>query len=242
MRLLSERTCWRSVYISDLEKGTSLTVLELEVDGIFISPSRSKLFIRLGIVTVTSFLVLFLPFLPPFAPLSAVLDPITRIFPFNRGLFEDKVANFWCATNVVLKWKLWAPQGALIKLSTALTAFGFLPAVMTLLYSGYKLRVQPVTEEEKTKPHPPRQTPILPLLPYALLTSSLSFFLFSFQVHEKTILIPLLPMTLLLSGSSPGELTFELGMLMNNLAVFRYGPSSTVSASRSPSLAACGHS
>ncbi|TFK88205.1 glycosyltransferase family 57 protein [Polyporus arcularius HHB13444] len=192
---------------------------------VYLGPREgSKLFIRLGIVTVTSFLILFLPFLPPFAPLSAVLDPITRIFPFNRGLFEDKVANFWCATNVVLKWKLWAAQGALIKLSTALTAFGFLPAVMTLLYSGYKLRIEPVTQEAKTTPQPPKQTPILPLLPYALLTSSLSFFLFSFQVHEKTILVPLLPMTLLLSGSSPGELTFELGMLMNNVAVFSMWP------------------
>ncbi|KAI0699297.1 ALG6, ALG8 glycosyltransferase family-domain-containing protein [Cerioporus squamosus] len=192
--------------------------------GILPPGKVSKLFVRLGIVTVASFIVLFLPFLPPFAPLSAILDPITRIFPFNRGLFEDKVANFWCASNVVLKWKLWVPQGALIKLSTALTAFGFLPAVMTLLFSGYKLRMQPGTQDDKTRQLPPTQTPILPLLPYALLTSSLSFFLFSFQVHEKTILVPLLPMTLLLSGSSPDELTFELGMLMNNVAVFSMWP------------------
>ncbi|RPD62340.1 glucosyltransferase [Lentinus tigrinus ALCF2SS1-7] len=192
---------------------------------VYLGPSAgSKLFIRLAIITILSFLALFLPFLPPFAPLSAILDPITRIFPFNRGLFEDKVANFWCATNVVLKWKLWAPQGALIKLSTALTAFGFFPAVATLLFSGYKLRVQPATGDEKSTSFLPKQTPILPLLPYALLTSSLSFFLFSFQVHEKTILVPLLPMTLLLSGSSPEEVTFELGMLMNNVAVFSMWP------------------
>ena len=38
---------------------------------------------------------------------------------------------------------------------------------------------------------------ILPLLPYALLTCSISFFLFSFQVHEKPTLVPLLPLTLL---------------------------------------------
>ena len=197
----------------------------------------SKLFIRLGITTLLSFLVLFLPWLPPFAPLRAILDPITRIFPFNRGLFEDKVANFWCATNVVLKWKLWAPHGVLIKLSTALTALGFLPAVATLLFSGYKLRVWSTTEispgkttrnETKTDEEAPAKaaapappTPLLPLLPYALLTSSLSFFLFSFQVHEKTILVPLLPMTLLLSGSSPDEQTFQFGMLMNNVAMFR---------------------
>ncbi|PIL22484.1 hypothetical protein GSI_15173 [Ganoderma sinense ZZ0214-1] len=208
---------------------------------LYLGPSEgSKLFIRLGITTVTSFLILFLPWLPPFAPLRAILDPITRIFPFNRGLFEDKVANFWCASNVVLKWRLWAAQGVLIKLSTALTALGFLPAVATLLFSGYKLRVWSTAEmspgktanDEKkvdervpanaTTPAPP--TPLLPLLPYALLTSSLSFFLFSFQVHEKTILVPLLPMTLLLSGSSPDEHAFELGMLMNNVAMFSMWP------------------
>ena len=64
--------------------------------------------------------------------------------------------------------------------------------------------------------------PFLPLLPYALLSSSMSFFLFSFQVHEKTILIPLLPLTLLLSGSSGDSETFEWAALVNNVAVFRY--------------------
>ena len=64
--------------------------------------------------------------------------------------------------------------------------------------------------------------PTLALLPYALLTSSLSFFLFSFQVHEKSILLPLLPATLLLIGaeSGTGE-DREWGILFNNVAVFR---------------------
>ncbi|KAI0670836.1 glucosyltransferase [Trametes maxima] len=182
----------------------------------------SRLFVRLALVTIASFILLFLPFLPPLAPISSILHPVTRIFPFNRGLFEDKVANFWCATNVVLKWRFWASQGFLVKLSAALTAFGFLPAVVTLLYSGYKFQVTTPSDDIKAKPVQP--TPLLPLLPYALLTSSLSFFLFSFQVHEKTILVPLLPMTLLLSGSSPEEQTFQLGMLMNNVAVFSMWP------------------
>lgn len=33
---------------------------------------------------------------------------------------------------------------------------------------------------------------------YAMINSSLGFFLFSFQVHEKSILLPLLPVTLVL--------------------------------------------
>jgi alpha-1,3-glucosyltransferase len=49
----------------------------------------------------------------------------------------------------------------------------------------------------------------------------MSFFLFSFQVHEKTILVPLLPLTLLLSGAAPTEDAFLWGALGNNIGVFR---------------------
>jgi hypothetical protein len=49
----------------------------------------------------------------------------------------------------------------------------------------------------------------------------MSFFLFSFQVHEKTILLPLLPITLLLSGAPVGSSVYSWGVLVNNVAVFR---------------------
>ena len=177
-----------------------------------------RLFIRLAFVTTSTFLLLFLPFLPPFASFSAILNPISRIFPFARGLFEDKVANFWCASNVVFKWKAWASRGLLVKLSTFFTASGFLPAVVGLLRAGiqhsHNLKRQFAAVKKE-------QTPFLPLLPYALLSSSMSFFLFSFQVHEKTILLPLLPITLLLSGASVDSTVYSWGALVNNVAVFR---------------------
>ncbi|GJE98268.1 glycosyltransferase family 57 protein [Phanerochaete sordida] len=182
----------------------------------------AQLFFQLAATTVATFALLFLPWLPPFAPLSAMLEPIGRIFPFQRGLFEDKVANFWCASNVVLKWRIWMNAPALIKLSAGLTAAGFLPAVVVMLYCGYRLGVASQTAQDlKEIPKPTsRPAPVLPLLPYALLTSSMSFFLFSFQVHEKTILVPLLPLTLLLSGASNNSFSFKLGALVNNVAVF----------------------
>ncbi|KAF8123074.1 glucosyltransferase [Mycena galopus ATCC 62051] len=176
-----------------------------------------KLFIRLALVTSVSFIVLFLPFLPPFAPISAILDPISRIFPFARGLFEDKVANFWCASNVIFKWKNWASSAFLIKLSAVLTALGFLPNVLVFLRIAWQTQLP---QGAKASPH----TPLLPLLPYALLTSSMSFFLFSFQVHEKTILLPLLPITLLLSGAPIDSTIFGWGALANNVAVFSMWP------------------
>ena len=182
----------------------------------FLGSVSGRLFIQLGIVTSATFILLFLPFLPPLAPITNVLDPITRIFPFNRGLFEDKVANFWCASNVAFKWKNWASPEALIKFSTALTVIGFLPGVAGLFRGSIISRP---TSKHEAQASP---TPILPLLPYALLNSSMSFFLFSFQVHEKTILLPLLPMTLLLSGASPNSSVYAWGLLANNIGVFRF--------------------
>lgn len=176
----------------------------------------TRLFVRLAIVTISTFVILFLPFLPPFSPLSGIAQPIIRIFPFSRGLFEDKVSNFWCATNVLIKWKHWAPRGALVKLSTLLTLLGFTPSVVIMLNTAMKLQVARQSSQESD-----RQPPFLALLPYALLTSSLSFFLFSFQVHEKTILVPLLPITLLLSGAPIDSPAYLWGALVNNTAVFR---------------------
>ena len=62
-------------------------------------------FVKLGIATASTFLILFAPWLRPFP--SAIGQVVHRIFPFARGIFEDKVANFWCATNVVIKWRRW---------------------------------------------------------------------------------------------------------------------------------------
>jgi alpha-1,3-glucosyltransferase len=181
-----------------------------------------KHFTRLAIITVSSFMVLFLPFyLPPFAPsFRHILNPVSRIFPFNRGLFEDKVANFWCASNVVLKWRERVSRSMLVRFSAGLTALGFLPSVGVMLNSGWRMRLSTISSTEQEEQE--NQMPFLPLLPYVLLASSFSFFLFSFQVREKTILVPLLPMTLLLSGAPVDSSVYAWGVLVNNIGVFRY--------------------
>lgn len=176
--------------------------------------NSTKLFVRLAVVTTGTFVLLFLPFLPPFAPISGILDPITRIFPFNRGIFEDKVANFWCVTNVLVKWKTLASQSVLMRLSTLLTFVGFLSAAIAPIRAWPKLKNQ-----DRATGVPSVMQAVLLL---ALLNSSMTFFLFSFQVHEKTILLPLLPLTLLLSTAPHDSSTFKLGVLANNVGVFRF--------------------
>ncbi|KAG0691473.1 ALG6, ALG8 glycosyltransferase family-domain-containing protein, partial [Suillus ampliporus] len=133
---------------------------------------------------------------------SLITVPITRIFPFVRGLCEDKVANLWCFTNVlVVKWKrmFTGQEGVLIKASTGLTALGFLPAVATLIFGGYKTRLQ--MDAKNGSANGPTST--------------------AHTVHEKTILVPLLHLTLLLSGAAPTDDVFSWGALGNNVGVFR---------------------
>ena len=123
-----------------------------------------------------------------------------------------------------------------MKLSTFLTAVGFSPAVVGLLRTGFSMRIKDdlVTEQtpsagedgdrgQESEDLATGPGPLFSLLLLSMLTSSMSFFLFSFQVHEKTILVPLLPLTLLMAGASGcmESTTWELGMLTNNVAVFR---------------------
>lgn len=138
--------------------------------------SALKQLVLLGLVVIASLGICFSPWLllPPEQG-ESFLDPVLRvfrrIFPFNRGLYEDKVANFWCTTGVVIKWTKLLPVDRLLQLCTLTTLLGFLPSGLLLLWR-------------------PTKDGFL----HCLCISSLSFFLFSFQVHEKTILLPLLPL------------------------------------------------
>lgn len=162
-------------------------------------------FITIAVTTILSFAAIFAPFIlaglyehyqnkhdmnlqaPPlmeripidrksilYAPLLQVTQAIHRIFPLARGLFEDKVANFWCALHTVHKLNRY-PAATLQLGSLALTLGSIFPPCLALFL------------------HPSRNT----LLP-GLAATSFGFFLFSFQVHEKSILLPLLPTTLVL--------------------------------------------
>ena len=168
----------------------------------------------IAIVTVASFAVLVLPLLlgafydnyrgidarpeldgkaaplPIFTQYSSRLDArawyypliqqmaqmIHRVFPFARGLFEDKVANFWCALNLLIKLRNYESE-LLQKAALGFTLVAITPPCLIIL-------VRPRKE----------------LLLLALATTAWAFFLFSFQVHEKSVLLPLMPMTALLAS------------------------------------------
>lgn len=65
------------------------------------------------------------PFLAfPFAPVSyreLAQQVLRRLFPFSRGLFEDKVANLWFCSDVLLKLRRKLAVPLLAKMALAST-------------------------------------------------------------------------------------------------------------------------
>lgn len=86
------------------------------------------------------------------------MQVLARLAPFERGIYEDYVANFWCTTSVLIKWKKLFDTQSLKLLSLAATVSTCLPSmVQQIKYPSNKGFL------------------------FALLNSSLSFYFFSFQ-------------------------------------------------------------
>lgn len=125
--------------------------------------------VLLSIVIVT--MATFAPWLHSATLLRAVLS---RCFPLSRGLYEDKVANIWCSLSVIYRLQNHLPPNTAFRVCALVTLLASLPFCVAVA----------------RKPSPTR----------LLLSTSgcaLSAFLFSYQVHEKQILLPLLPLALL---------------------------------------------
>ncbi|KZO92679.1 glycosyltransferase family 57 protein [Calocera viscosa TUFC12733] len=178
------------------------------------------LFLGLAVVSTITLLTTLVPFLPPFAPFPGTLLQVAhRIFPVARGLFEDKVSNFWCASDPVIHWRRRLSNEALVRFSGIITIGS---AALPMLHL---LRVSWTAGGRQQRNV---ASPALRLLPWAMFNSALAFFLFSFQVHEKSILLPLMPLTLLLgdrgSEADDGDDTWEWGVLVNNMGVLTMWP------------------
>ncbi|XP_024421336.2 dolichyl pyrophosphate Man9GlcNAc2 alpha-1,3-glucosyltransferase [Desmodus rotundus] len=131
------------------------------------------LLVKLAGTVVASFILCWLPF---FSEKELTLQVLRRLFPVDRGLFEDKVANLWCSLSVFLKIKDILSHHTQIIISFCFTFLSLLPACI-------KLTLQPCPKAFR----------------FTLVTCALSFFLFSFHVHEKSILLVSLPVCLVLS-------------------------------------------
>ncbi|WFD27343.1 dolichyl-P-Glc:Man9GlcNAc2-PP-dolichol alpha-1,3-glucosyltransferase [Malassezia nana] len=270
-------------------------------------PARgAALFAGLAAVTTVVFAVLWLPWLGQVSELGQVLH---RVFPLARGLFEDKVANVWCALTVLpvgARWKLPNLFGiaTLAKMSTVAVLLAILPCCVLLFMAsvetvrresiaddthadqvvadlrrragsvvsgttrrtargapsgaasahessrgsdrrsmrsgsalaGHTSMLLPGgTRRSGTAASTARRTsatalPAAELLPYTLASTSLAFYLWGFQTHEKSVLLPLLPLTLLLTvqgdrtGAGAAAADWEWGVFANNVGLFSLYP------------------
>uniref|UniRef100_G3MSJ2 Alpha-1,3-glucosyltransferase n=1 Tax=Amblyomma maculatum TaxID=34609 RepID=G3MSJ2_AMBMU len=134
--------------------------------------SKLKLFLGLAVVVTATFSLCWAPYL---VSLERALQVFRRLFPLDRGLFEDKVANLWCTLSVVVKLKsLYSSE-----------LLAFVSGLVTLAVAGISavdLLLRPTVERFR----------------FSLINCSLAFFLCSYQVHEKTILFPALAFYLIL--------------------------------------------
>lgn len=127
--------------------------------------------IMTGILVICTTALCFIPYLND---MKTTMSVIERLFPFQRGIYEDKVANFWYCLSLAIKMKNLYSIDKLLQFSLIATLAASLPC-------GIHLLLRPTIRNFK----------------YSLVNTSLAFFLFSFQVHEKTILVPALPVLLL---------------------------------------------
>lgn len=127
----------------------------------------------IGLTVVLSFIVIWFPFI---TELNQLMQVLHRIFPVARGIFEDKVSNIWCAVNIFYKLRLFFDNEGMAKICIVVTLVSLLPSSIDLLFK-----------------------PSVKKFHYALINASLSFFLFSFQVHEKSILLTAIPVIMIQS-------------------------------------------
>ena len=93
------------------------------------------------------------------------------VFPFHRGVFEDYVSNFWITFSPVFRLRS-GGMGNLVYISGLLTIASFSESAYDLMTNGN-----------------PKKFLV------SLIVTSLGFFLCSWQVHEKGILLSLLSLS-----------------------------------------------
>ena len=153
--------------------------------------------LKVALTVIATFMIILLPFIVN----RTVLNVFTRVFPMSRGLFEDKVANFWFVLSIIVKVRKIFDISTLAKLRYIILIRA-LSTVMASLPSLYLLFKNPNSKNFKQ----------------SLFICSLNFFLFGFQVHEKSILLPLFAVNMLLDTNKAFVIWF------NNISLFSLWP------------------
>ncbi|XP_074654940.1 dolichyl pyrophosphate Man9GlcNAc2 alpha-1,3-glucosyltransferase-like [Tubulanus polymorphus] len=136
-----------------------------------------KSFNLLAFSVIVTFVICWFPFLKD-CDISQPLQVIHRLFPLKRGIFEDKVSNVWCSLTVLPR-----PFKKIKDLPVSvMSAVSLITTCLCVLPSSLHLFRKPTFRNFKL----------------SLVNVALVFYLFSYQVHEKSILLVALPVCLLL--------------------------------------------
>lgn len=139
--------------------------------------------------------------LAPFYELHQLLQIVQRVFPVFRGLWEDKVANLWCTINFTgYKLKTRFSQEHLQLMALGATLVGMAPSCIAAFVGRPRVFV------------------------WAFSSCAWAFFLFSFQVHEKSVLLPLLPTMMAAVQHYNVKSVRAMTMWINNVALFSMWP------------------
>jgi len=113
---------------------------------------------------------------------DGTLDILNRVFPIRRGIFEDKVASFWCVLHYSSLYKVntLLERPTQVLLTTGTTLIFCVPSLLLLFKAPTKSQFI-----------------------RSMICISTSFFLFSFQVHEKQLLSPLMLIWLIPGDFAP---------------------------------------
>ena len=89
--------------------------------------SRFLAVAKLGATVVVAFAIVWAPFFLAMDPRTNTRDGLlgvgrvlSRLAPLERGLYEDYVSNFWCATNPLFKWRSRMSVGTAARAALAL--------------------------------------------------------------------------------------------------------------------------
>jgi alpha-1,3-glucosyltransferase len=145
----------------------------------------------LGATVILCFVLLWMPFVV-YGPADTsyqqrLVHVLRRIFPLQRGLFEGKVANIWCTLSVrPFRIRQRIPEELQPLAAFFMTALLIMPSCYRVFRVGQSSVVSAPISSHRIA------------LLWGATNCALGFFLASFQVHEKSILLALAPATFLL--------------------------------------------
>ena len=167
---------------------------ELSAKNVSSTRGFATKFCALGATVMVTFALLWFPYaIYPCSNnttqfhLNGIKQVIKRLFPFQRGLFEGKVANLWCTLSVKpFSIRQRIPESSMPFLALGLTLMLILPPCWLLFRVGRGEMAKYITSTKKSEQSHAQshtKTTELKFILWGSTATSLAFYLSSFQVH-----------------------------------------------------------